>query len=140
MITKSYGELNQFTTFLDRYNYLKIGGVIGSETFGLDRYVNQMLYKSRKWRSVRNQVIIRDEGCDLGLEGYDIIDQIVVHHMNPITLEDIEEERDYVFDPYFLICCSKRTHNAIHFGDESLLPKDPIIRRPNDTCPWKQGG
>lgn len=137
MIERCYSELRKFETFLDRYNYLKIGGEIGEATFGFDRWINQALYKSHKWRRTRDIVIIRDNGCDLGIEGYDLIDQIVVHHMNPITLEDIEEEKEWVFDPEFLICCSKRTHNAIHFGDERLLPRDPIERKPYDTCPWR---
>lgn len=140
MIERCYHELIRFDTFLDRYNYLKIGGQVGEATFGFDRWINQTLYKSRKWRLARDQVIIRDNGCDLGVEGYDIYDQIVVHHMNPISLEDIEEEKEWVFDPEYLICVSKRTHNAIHFGDDSLLPKLPIVRTKNDTCPWKQGG
>ena len=137
MIEKSYHELIQYNTFVDRYNYLKIGGRVGEETFGFDRYINQMLYRSRRWRRSRDEVIIRDNGCDLGIEGYDIIDQIIVHHINPITLEDIEEERDWIYDPEYLICCSKRTHNAIHFGDERLLPALPIERKKYDTCPWR---
>ncbi len=124
-------------SFLERYYYLKLHGKVAEETFGLDRYVNQMLYRSRKWKRTRAQVIIRDNGCDLGVDGRELSDYIVVHHMNPITLEDIEEERDSVFDPEYLICCSSRTHKAIHFGDETLLPKEFIGRRPNDTCLWR---
>lgn len=124
-------------SFLERYYYLKLHGKVAEETFGLDRYVNQMLYRSRKWKKTRAQVIIRDNGCDLGVDGRELSDYIVVHHMNPITLEDIEEERDSVFDPEYLICCSSRTHKAIHFGDETLLPKEFIGRRPNDTCLWR---
>ena len=137
MIERCYSELKHINSFLDRYNYLKIGGQVGAETFGFDRWINQTMYKSRRWRQARDQVIIRDNGCDLGIEGYNIYDHIVVHHMNPITLEDIEEERDWIYDPEFLICVSKPTHNAIHFGDASLLPKDPIERKPGDTCLWK---
>lgn len=137
---RTYSELKRFDTFIDRYNYLKLHGQIGIQTFGLDRFINQSLYKSRKWRRIRNEVIIRDEACDLGIEGYDLYDRIIIHHMNPITLEDIEEERPEIFDPEFLICTSFRTHNAIHYGDESLLPAEPVERKPGDTCPWKQGG
>lgn len=122
---------------MERYQYLKIHGKVGEETFGLDRYINQSLYKSQRWKNIRSQVIIRDNGCDLGVDGHEIDRYIVVHHMNPITLEDIEEERDVVFDPEYLICCTSRTHQAIHFGDEGLLPKDYVERRPNDTCLWR---
>lgn len=137
MIERSYHELIQFDTFIDRYNYLKIGGLVGEETFGFERFINQQLYKSRKWRKSRDEVIIRDDGCDLGIPGYDIYDMIIVHHMIPLSIEDIEEERDWIYDPEYLICVSKRTHNAIHFGDDRMLPKGPIERRPHDTCPWK---
>lgn len=124
-------------SFRDRYLYLKLRGVVGEETFGYDRYVNQSLYKSPKWRRTRREIIIRDNGCDLGVDGYELDDYIIVHHINPITLEDIEEEREMIFDPENLICCSSRTHKAIHFGDESLLPKELVIRTPGDTCLWK---
>lgn len=134
---RTYSELKRFDTFLDRYNYLKLSGRVGIETFGIDRYINQGLYRSRKWRRIRDEVIIRDEACDLGMPGYDLYDRIIIHHMNPITLEDIEDENPIIFDPEFLICTSFMTHNAIHYGDESLLPKEPIERRPGDTCPWK---
>lgn len=134
---RTYSELKNFKTFIDRYRYLKLHGIVGEGTFGTDRYINQMLYRSYKWRKVRNQIIMRDNGCDLGVEGYDIYDKIIIHHMNPLTLEDIEEEKDYIFDPEFLISTSFRTHNAIHYGDESLLPTELVERRPNDTCPWK---
>lgn len=122
---------------MERYQYLRIHGKVGEETFGLDRYINQSLYKSQRWKNIRSQVIIRDNGCDLGVDGHEIDRYIVVHHMNPITLEDIEEERDIVFDPEYLICCTSRTHQAIHFGDEGLLPKDYVERKPNDTCLWR---
>ena len=134
---RTYSELKSYKTFLDRYNYLKLVGQVGVETFGMDRYINQMLYRSRKWQQVRNHVIIRDNGCDLGIEGYDLYDRIIIHHMNPLTLEDIEDENPDIFDPEFLISTSFRTHNAIHYGDSNLLPKEPIERRPHDTCPWK---
>lgn len=134
---RTYSDLRQIDTFLDRYNYLKLNGIVGEETFGIDRYVNQMLYKSYRWRKTRNEIIIRDNGCDLGMDEYELKNYIVVHHINPITLEDIEEETDIVFDHENLISCSSRTHQAIHFGDEGLLPKTYQPRRPNDTCLWR---
>lgn len=134
---RCYSDLILLESFKERYDYLKLHGKVGEETFGLDRYVNQSLYRSRKWKRIRAQVIIRDNGCDLGVDGRELSEYIIVHHMNPITLEDIEEERDSVFDPEYLICCSTRTHKAIHFGDENLLPKEFIGRRPNDTCLWR---
>lgn len=132
-----YNDLIQLKTFEERFRYLKINGKVGEETFGLDRYINQQLYKSQRWKSTRSKIIIRDDGCDLGIDGRQLDEYVVVHHMNPITLEDIEEERDIVFDPNYLICCSTRTHRAIHFGDENLLIRDPVIRRPNDICLWR---
>lgn len=135
---RRYSELKQLNTFLERYRYLKLVGQVGVDTFGFDRYINQMLYRSSKWRETRRGVIIRDNGWDLGVEGYNIGDKIIVHHMNPITLEDIEEEREDIFNPEFLISTSFRTHNAIHYGDEELLPKLPVERSRNDTCPWKK--
>lgn len=137
---RRYSELITYNTFVDRYNYLKLVGQVGVETFGFERYINQALYRSKRWLDTRRKVIIRDQGCDLGMDGYEIGDRIIVHHMNPITLEDIEEERECVFNPEFLISCSFMTHNAIHYGDESLLPKLPVERSANDTCPWKTGG
>jgi len=134
---RCYKDLSRLESFMERYQYLKIHGKVGEETFGLDRYINQSLYKSQRWKNIRSQVIIRDNGCDLGVDGHEIDRYIVVHHMNPITLEDIEEERDVVFDPEYLICCTSRTHQAIHFGDEGLLPKDYVERKPNDTCLWR---
>lgn len=134
---RTYSELIGIESFLDRYFYLKLHGKVGEETFGLDRYVNQQLYKSRRWRNVRSQVIIRDNGCDLGVDGHELDNYIVIHHMNPITLEDIEYDRDEIYDPEYLICCSSRTHQAIHFGDEGLLPKEFVARKPGDTCLWR---
>lgn len=134
---RSYHELRRLRTFEERYYYLQLKGIVGESTFGFDRYLNQILYTSDRWLKTRDGVIIRDNGCDLGIEGYEIQGRILVHHMNPITIEDVEEERDIVFDPEYLICTTLRTHNAIHFGDEKLLPKVPIERRRNDTCPWK---
>jgi len=134
---RTYSILKRIRSFEDRYRYLRLGGIVGKKTFGADRYLNQILYTSDVWLAVRDKVIIRDLGCDLGVEGYDIYGRIYVHHMNPITIEDIELERDEIFDPEFLICSSFNTHSAIHYGDESLLPQLPIIRKKYDTCPWR---
>ena len=134
---RRYSELIRFDSFLDRYNYLQLKGQVGLDTFGLDRYLNQTLYRSSRWRRTRDKVILRDNGCDLGYEGFDIFDKIIVHHMNPLSIEDIEDDVDEIYDPEFLICCSFNTHNAIHYGDERLLPQLPIDRRPGDTCPWR---
>lgn len=138
MSIRTYSELITLPTFEERFRYLQLSGQIGKETFGFDRYLNQMLYRSRKWLSVRDQVIIRDNGCDLGVEGHEIYGKILVHHMNPITLEDIEKESEFLYDPEFLICTMHNTHNAIHYGDESLLITAPIVRTKNDTCPWRR--
>lgn len=116
---------------------MKLSGLVGDSTFGYDRYLNQMLYNSSKWRRIRNQIIIRDNGCDMGLEGYDITGKVIVHHMNPMTVDDLKDFSDEVFNPEYLVCVSHITHNAIHYGDSSLLPKMPIERKPGDTCLWK---
>ena len=137
MMIRRYSELISYDNFLDRYNYLKLKGQVGLDTFGLDRYLNQTLYRSYKWRKTRDEVLIRDNGCDLGIDGYDISGKIIVHHMNPLTLEQIEDDDPIIYDPEFLICVSHITHNAIHYGDESLLPKLPVERVPYDTCPWR---
>jgi hypothetical protein len=137
MKTRCYRELRRLNTFEERFNYLKLSGVVGESTFGFDRYLNQVLYTSQRWKKTRNNIIIRDNACDLGMDDYEIRSKIIIHHMNPITIDDVELERDIVFDPEFLISTSMNTHNAVHFGDESLLPKLPIERKRNDTCPWK---
>lgn len=137
MKIRVFSELNRLRTFKERYRYLRLSGVVGRSTFGFDRYLNQMLYRSKRWLKTRDGIIIRDQGCDLGIEGYEIHGRIIIHHMNPITIEDIEMDRDEIYDPEFLISTSSNTHNGIHFGDESLLPQLPIDRRPNDTCPWR---
>lgn len=136
---KTYDELIQLPTFKERYEYLKIGGKIGEDTFGFDRYLNQALYKTKEWQSARNYVITRDNGCDLGVPGHEITDEkILVHHMNPITKEDILNRSEFLFDPKYLISVRHDTHNAIHYGDDSLLATDqPIERSKNDTCPWR---
>lgn len=139
MSIKSYSELSKLKTFEERYEYLRLKGRVGEETFGFDRYLNQILYqRSHKWKHARDQVILRDNGCDLGVEGYEVPGKILVHHMNPITIEDVEQERDYVFDPEYLISTSLNTHNAIHYGDANLLSRGPIERTKHDTCPWRQ--
>lgn len=135
---RTYHDLIQIPSFLERYEYLKIGGIVGETTFGYERYLNQMLYSSRKWKDARNRVLIRDDGCDMGLADYPIGDKIYVHHMNPIIPEMVEENDPVLFEPEFLICVSYQTHNAIHYGDKSLLPQEPIQREPNDTCPWRK--
>lgn len=136
---KTYSELILLPTFKERFEYLKLNGSVGRETFGFDRYLNQLFYqRSPKWKAIRDHVIIRDNGCDLGVEGYEIHSRIIVHHMNPITIEDIERESDFLLDPEFLISTVHNTHNAIHYGDESLLCFGPIERTKNDTCPWKR--
>lgn len=136
-IIRTYSELITFPTFKERFNYLKLDGLVGESTFGFDRYLNQMFYRSQRWKEIRDFVIIRDNGCDLGVEGYEIHSRIVIHHMNPITIEDIRKESEFLLDPEFLICTIHNTHNAIHYGDENLLIKAPIERSKNDTCPWK---
>ncbi len=133
---RSYQELKRLKTFEERYEYLRLAGKVGVSTFGFDRYLNQHFYHSPEWRSVRDKVILRDEGCDLGILDRQIGDRIIVHHMNPITLEDIEERRDDIFNPEFLICVTNNTHQAIHYGDESLLIRLPSERRPGDTKLW----
>lgn len=138
MKNRTYSELRSIDSFEERFKYLKLDGSVGESTFGFDRYLNQNLYRSKRWRKIRDEVIMRDNGCDLGIEGYEIRDQIIIHHLNPISVEDILEENDDIFNPEFLICTTKRTHNAIHYGDASLLPKGPIERKPNDTCSWKR--
>lgn len=135
--SKNYSELIRIPTFKDRYNYLRLDGDVGSVTFGFDRYLNQRFYHSGEWRSIRNHVIARDKGCDMAMDGRIIYEKIYIHHINPICMKDIELARDLLLDPEYLVCVSHDTHNAIHYGTESLLPKDPIIRRPGDTCPWR---
>lgn len=133
---RSYRELRQLTTFEERFRYLSLRGEVGKSTFGFDRYLNQGFYTSREWRSLRHDIIVRDEGCDLGILGYEIHDRVIIHHMNPMTVADIVDGEDSILDPDFLISTTHRTHNAIHFGDERQLriPREP--RRPGDTKLW----
>lgn len=133
---RTHRELVQLPTFEERYRYLRLSGTVGATTFGYDRYLNQLLYRSARWRSTRDKVIIRDEGCDLAMLGYEVQDRIIIHHMNPITIADIENDRDEIYDLRFLITTSHYTHEAIHYGDERLLPQIPIERKPFDTVPW----
>lgn len=137
MMLRRYSELKRLKTFEERYEYLRIGGLIGESTFGFERFLNQQFYTSQRWRLLRNEIIIRDNGCDLGIEGRDIHDKIIIHHMNPITKDQMMDPDESVFNPEYLICVSHSTHNAIHYGDASLLQKEYVPRRPNDTCPWK---
>lgn len=136
---RTYSELSKLKTFRERYEYLKLDGTVGEETFGFDRYINQMFYKSEEWKRIRNYVITRDNGCDLGIQDRKIVDSVIlVHHMNPITKEDIINKNEILLDPEYLITTIKPTHDAIHYGDESLLAEDLVIRSKNDTCPWKR--
>ena len=136
-MSKTYTEMKLLKTFKERFEYLKIQTVIGLPTFGSDRYLNQMFYHDPEWKSVRDRVILRDLGCDLGIEGREIRSRIHIHHINPITKEDVLNRSLLLFDMNNLICCSENTHKAIHYGDSNTIIKDPIDRQPNDMCPWK---
>lgn len=138
MKIRTYSELITLPTFEERFEYLRLDGRVGEETFGFDRYLNQVFYKSKEWLQVRDQVIARDNGCDLGMEGHEIYSKILVHHMNPVSKEDILKRSEWILNPEYLICTIKNTHDAIHYGDRSLLATAPIERRPNDTCPWRK--
>lgn len=134
---RTYSELIQLPTFEERFDYLRLDGVVGKDTFGFDRYLNQQFYRSSEWKRIRNRVIVRDNGCDLGIDDYEIHGRILIHHMNPISIEDLQHMSDLLMNPEYLICVSHRTHNAIHYGDESLIVTAPIERTQNDTCPWR---
>ena len=134
---RTYSELSKLSTFKERFDYLKLNGKVGEDTFGHSRFLNQDFYSSPEWRRTRRNIIVRDNGCDMGLDGYSIRGRIYVHHINPITVDDILERRSKLFDPENLICVSSMTHEAITYGIEDMLPTDPVIRRPNDTCPWR---
>lgn len=135
---RTYSELIQLPTFEERFQYLQLNGEVGKETFGYDRYLNQVFYHSPEWKRLRNKIIIRDQGRDLAMINHDILGRIYIHHMNPIMLKDIDERNPDIMNPEFLVCCTHNTHNAIHYGNENLI-KEPVLveRRPNDTCPWK---
>ena len=137
MIIRTYSELIKLPTFEERYEYLKLDGKVGEETFGFDRYINQEFYRSNEWLKVRDFVIVRDGGCDLAIEDREIVGKILVHHMNPITIDDVLNRSEFLLDPEYLISTIKNPHDAIHYGDSSLLITAPIERRKNDTCPWR---
>lgn len=137
MITKTYSELILLPTFIERFEYLNLVGKVGEETFGGKRYLNQILYMTDRWKKRRRDIIIRDNGCDLGILDREIFSRLTVHHINPITIDDVLSGNPKVFDPENLITSSDITHKAIHYGDDTLLIKEPIIRREYDTCPWK---
>ena len=137
IITRSYAELSRLSSFEERFEYLKLLGTVGESTFGFDRYLNQQFYLSPEWRAIRDRVIARDLGCDLGVEGFEVHGRILIHHINPITVDDIVNRNPKVFDPENLILTAHNTHNAIHYGDKHLLIRAPIERSKYDTCPWK---
>ena len=137
MNIRTYSELITLSTFEERYKYLQLSSSIGEETFGFDRYLNQNFYRSKEWKRIRDFIIIRDNGCDLGVEDRTIYGKIIIHHMNPIRTKDIQDVSDYLLNPEYLICTTHQTHNAIHYGDENLLVCNPIERIANDTCPWR---
>lgn len=137
---RTYSELRNLTTFAERYRYLKLEGKVGEETFGRDRWLNQLFYTREQWRRLRREIIVRDLGCDLGIPGYEFgpKQKVIIHHMNPIQLEDLTNRIELCLDPEYLICTSLDTHNGIHFGKDLVAPTEFIERRPNDTCPWRQ--
>lgn len=136
---RTYSELSKLSTFEERFEYLRLDGIVGEETFGFDRYLNQQFYQNDiEWKQVRRFVIMRDLGCDLGIEDREIPGKIIVHHMNPITKDDLINRTKFLLDPEYLICTLKSTHDAIHYGDENLLMKGPVERTRNDTCPWRK--
>lgn len=137
-IIRSYDQLIKLPTFAERFEYLKLSAKIGESTFGFERHLNQVFYRSPEWKRTRREIILRDQGCDLGIASAEIFGRIEIHHINPITIEDVENREDILFDPDNLICVSPETHKALHFGDSSILQsREPVVRRPNDTCPWK---
>ena len=135
---RTYSELILLPTFEERFKYLKLNGSVGAYTFGFDRYLNQQFYRSEEWKRIRGDVILRDNGCDLGVDGYQIFGRVLIHHLNPIRKEDIQSLSEFLMNPEYLICTTHRTHNALHYGDESLLITSPVKRFKNDTCPWRQ--
>ena len=137
MSIRTYSELILLPTFEERFKYLQLNGRVCDDTFGFDRYINQKFYRSAEWKRIRDLVIMRDNGCDLALEGYEIYGRILIHHMNPITVKDVELSTEYLINQEYLICVTHNTHNAIHYGDEKFINKGPVVRTKNDTCPWK---
>lgn len=138
-IIRTYSELIEFPTFEDRFRYLKLNGTVGAETFGYDRAFNQKFYSSLEWKRLRDEIIFRDNGCDLGIPDRRIMGKIFIHHINPILLDDIRTASEFLLNPEYLICVSYDTHNAIHYGDENLLMTAPVERTQHDTCPWRRG-
>lgn len=136
---RTYSELSKLNDFESRFHYLQLHGTAGRETFGIDRYLNQRFYRSREWKSIRDFVIVRDNGCDLGIEGHEIYGKVLIHHMNPLSITDVLDVTEYLLNPEYLITVSHDTHNAIHYSDDRLLFSQPAVRTPNDTCPWKKG-
>lgn len=137
---RRYSELSQLNTFEERFNYLRLDGSVGMDTFGFDRYMNQQFYRSKEWKDIRDKVIIRDNGCDLGIPGNEIKGKVYIHHMNPLTPNDIEFSTENLLNPEYLVCVSHSTHNAIHYGNDTFLDKNKIVERMSgDTCPWKKG-
>ena len=137
LMIRTYSELIKYSTFEERFKYLSLKGQVGEETYGFDRWINQRFYRSPEWKQVRNLIIVRDSGCDLGIPGREIQTHIIIHHMNPILVNDIRDSSQFLLDPEYLICITHDTHQAIHYGDESLLIQEPVVRTANDTCPWK---
>lgn len=135
---RTYSELSMLPTFEERFRYLQLKGAVGEETFGFDRFINQQFYRSPEWKQIRDIVILRDNGCDLGIEGYEIRERILIHHMNPVSVRDLEARSEFLLNPEYLITTTHNTHNAIHYGDEELLITAPKARVLNDTCPWKR--
>lgn len=138
MFIRTYSELRKLKTFEERFDYLKLNGNVGEKTFGFDRYLNQIFYNSIEWKSIRDDIIIRDLGCDLGIKGYEIFDGILIHHMNPISKHDIETHSELLLNPEYLISTTSLTHKAIHYSNQDILVKPLVIRKPNDTCPWRK--
>lgn len=137
MSIRTYSELITIPTFIERYRYLKLGGSVGKETFGFDRYLNQTLYRSPEWKRFRRDMILRDNGMDLACDEYEIVGKVLVHHIDPLTIQDVIRRDSKIFDSENVVCVSMNTHNAIHYGDESLLMIEPVVRTKNDTCPWR---
>lgn len=135
---RTYSELIQYNTFEERFRYLKLSGRVGEDTFGFDRYLNQQFYKSKEWQSLRREIIIRDNACDLGILDREIDKYIIIHHMNPISKHDLIHQTDFLLNPEYMICVTRQTHNAIHYGDDSILMHAYTERRKNDTCPWRR--
>ena len=138
MTIRTYSELIRFPTFKERFRYLQLQSIVGKETFGFDRYLNQAFYRSDEWKRIRNMVIVRDNGNDLAFNGHEIYGRIIVHHLNPVTVDDVVNRTKFLLDPEYLVCVTPETHNAIHYGDESQLIAMPPQRKPGDTCPWKR--